>query len=51
MIIRVYPMSLEERATLMPGMDIEGLGFDSPEQTKPDESQLGQPLESTSTPK
>ena len=50
-IIRVYPMSLEERATLMPGMDIEGLGFDSPEQTKPDESQLGQPLESTSTPK
>jgi chemotaxis protein MotB len=49
-IIRVYPMSLEERATLMPGMGVDDLGFDSPGQTKQEEGQPGQPLEGTSIP-
>ena len=29
-IIRVYPMSLEERAAFLPEMGVEGLGFSPP---------------------
>lgn len=43
-IIRVYPMSIEEREVILPEMGIEGLGFNPPADIMQEERRRGQSL-------